>query len=112
MCPPYNFHLHEVELKEKLADVFTASQQGTSASSKSIIADLINKYNPNANKHEENKSNILYQSTYHGAPHRFDEFLLNAIGTGEGAQAHGWGVYFAENKTNLKMLHVDIKQKY
>ena len=52
MCPPYNFYLHEVELKEKLADVFTASQQGTSTSSKSIIAYLINKFNPDAKKHE------------------------------------------------------------
>lgn len=42
--------------------------------------------------------NIYYQSAYHGSPHKFDEFSLDAIGTGEGAQAHGWGLYFAENK--------------
>ena len=42
--------------------------------------------------------NIYFQSAYHGTPHRFDEFSLDAIGTGEGAQAHGWGLYFAENK--------------
>ena len=39
-----------------------------------------------------------YQSVYHGSPHKFDEFSLDAIGTGEGAQAHGWGLYFAEDK--------------
>lgn len=39
-----------------------------------------------------------YQSVYHGSPHKFDEFSLDAIGTGEGAQAHGWGLYFASNK--------------
>lgn len=39
-----------------------------------------------------------YQSAYHGSPHKFDEFSLDAIGTGEGAQAHGWGLYFAGNK--------------
>ena len=39
-----------------------------------------------------------YQSVYHGSPHKFDEFSLDAIGTGEGAQAHGWGLYFAGNK--------------
>lgn len=39
-----------------------------------------------------------YQSAYHGSPHKFDEFSLDAIGTGEGAQAHGWGLYFAANK--------------
>lgn len=41
---------------------------------------------------------IYFQSAYHGTPHRFDEFSLDAIGTGEGAQAHGWGLYFAGNK--------------
>lgn len=38
------------------------------------------------------------QTAYHGTPHRFDEFSLDAIGTGEGAQAHGWGLYFAQDK--------------
>ncbi|MBQ8635349.1 hypothetical protein IJ425_04260 [bacterium] len=46
-----------------------------------------------------NQNNILFQSAYHGTPHKFDEFSLDAIGTGEGAQAHGWGLYFAENKS-------------
>lgn len=39
-----------------------------------------------------------FQSAYHGTPHKFDEFSLDNIGTGEGAQAHGWGLYFAENR--------------
>ena len=47
---------------------------------------------------DNSNSNIYYQSAYHGTPHRFDEFSLDAIGTGEGAQAHGWGLYFAESK--------------
>lgn len=34
---------------------------------------------------------------YHGSPHLFDEFKMSAIGTGEGAQAYGHGLYFAEN---------------
>ena len=39
-----------------------------------------------------------YQSAWHGSPHDFDEFDLGAIGTGEGNQAHGWGLYFAKDK--------------
>lgn len=39
-----------------------------------------------------------YQSAWHGSPHDFDEFDLGAIGTGEGNQAHGWGLYFAKNR--------------
>lgn len=43
-------------------------------------------------------SNIFYQSAWHGSPHDFDEFDLGAIGTGEGNQVHGWGLYFAKDK--------------
>lgn len=34
---------------------------------------------------------------YHGSPHRFDKFDMSKIGTGEGAQVYGHGLYFAEN---------------
>jgi hypothetical protein len=34
---------------------------------------------------------------YHGTPHLFDRFDMSKIGTGEGAQAYGHGLYFAEN---------------
>ena len=35
---------------------------------------------------------------YHGSPHDFDRFDINKIGTGEGAQAYGRGLYFAESE--------------
>ena len=35
---------------------------------------------------------------YHGSPHDFDAFDTSKIGTGEGAQAYGHGLYFAENE--------------
>jgi hypothetical protein len=34
---------------------------------------------------------------FHGSPHSFDRFDMSKIGTGEGAQAYGHGLYFAEN---------------
>lgn len=34
---------------------------------------------------------------YHGSPHDFDRFDVSKIGTGEGAQIYGHGLYFAEN---------------
>ena len=42
------------------------------------------------------------QSAWHGSPHDFDTFDLGAIGTGEGNQAHGWGLYFAKKKSVSK----------
>lgn len=40
----------------------------------------------------------LEQLGYHGSPYQFDRFTLSHIGSGEGAQAHGWGLYFALNR--------------
>lgn len=47
------------------------------------------------------KNNIgqLFQSAFHGTGARFDRFDTGFMGTGEGAQAHGWGLYFAKDKT-------------
>ncbi len=39
---------------------------------------------------------------YHGSPHDFEQFSLSKIGTGEGAQAYGHGLYFAENEKVAK----------
>jgi len=35
---------------------------------------------------------------WHGSPHSFDAFSIDKIGTGEGAQVFGRGLYFAENE--------------
>jgi len=35
---------------------------------------------------------------YHGSPYDFEAFDTSKIGTGEGAQAYGHGLYFAENE--------------
>jgi hypothetical protein len=39
---------------------------------------------------------------YHGSPHSFDKFSTSQIGTGEGAQAYGRGLYFAEREKTAK----------
>lgn len=51
-----------------------------------------------------------YQSAWHGSPHDFDEFDLGAIGTGEGNQVHGWGLYFAKDKKVSKQ-YKDVLSK-
>jgi hypothetical protein len=35
---------------------------------------------------------------YHGSPHDFEQFDTGKIGTGEGAQAYGHGLYFADKE--------------
>jgi hypothetical protein len=39
---------------------------------------------------------------WHGSPHEFDRFSMDAIGTGEGAQAYGHGLYMADSKDVAK----------
>lgn len=63
---------------------------------------------------------------WHGSPHKFDKFDSSKIGTGEGAQAYGHGLYLAENpavakdyagalsaaKANRPVGNVDLTQAY
>ena len=35
-------------------------------------------------------------TAWHGSPHKFNKFSMDKIGTGEGAQAYGHGMYLAE----------------
>lgn len=39
---------------------------------------------------------LLGLTAFHGSPYRFGKFDASKIGTGEGAQAYGHGLYFAE----------------
>ena len=36
-------------------------------------------------------------TVWHGSPHKFDKFDFSKIGTGEGAQAYGHGLYLADS---------------
>lgn len=42
--------------------------------------------------------NQYNQRAWHGTPYDFDAFNLSGIGSGEGNQAHGWGLYFAQDR--------------
>ncbi len=35
---------------------------------------------------------------WHGTPHKVDKFSTDKVGTGEGAQVYGWGLYFASKR--------------
>ena len=52
------------------------------------------------------------QPAYHGTPHRFEEFSTEKIGTGEGAQVHGWGLYFAKDRETSERYKEDLEESY
>lgn len=76
---------------------------------------IINNSIPNENdldKLRKQHNYQYYQAAWHGSPHDFDEFDLGAIGSGEGNQVHGWGLYFAKDKkvsdlyrSELSLIH-------
>lgn len=50
---------------------------------------------------------------YHGSPHDFDRFDMSKIGTGEGVQAYGHGLYFAEAEPvawNYRYINAPVGQ--
>lgn len=47
---------------------------------------------------DEKSDSVFYQSAFAGSRIDYDRPSLEAIGTGEGNQAHGWGLYYALNK--------------
>lgn len=60
----------------------------------------------NSGEFDVENPSILYQTAYHGTPHNFDNFSTSAIGTGEGAQAFGWGLYFT-NQEDIARWYAD-----
>lgn len=52
----------------------------------------------NKGSFDRNNVNILFQKGYHGGGQNFDNFDLGYSLTGEGANAHGWGVYVTASK--------------
>ncbi len=45
---------------------------------------------------------------YHGSPHEFTKFDIGKVGTGEGAQAYGYGLYFAERKGTAETYRANL----
>jgi hypothetical protein len=48
-------------------------------------------------------------TVYHGSPYKFAKFDASKIGTGEGAQAYGHGIYVAENPKVAKQYAENVK---
>lgn len=53
---------------------------------------------------DETNDRAYFQSAFAGSRVDYDEPSLEAVGTGEGVQVHGWGLYYALNK--------DVAERY
>ena len=61
------------------------------------IADIAENF-----KAQNEGPNVLFQPAWHGSPSDFENFDLSYLGTGEGVQAHGWGVYVAASEETAR----------
>ena len=52
---------------------------------------------------------MIGKTVWHGSPHTFDKFDLSKIGTGEGAQSYGHGLYLAEAPETAKNYQNALK---
>ncbi|WP_038164968.1 hypothetical protein [Verrucomicrobium sp. BvORR106] len=51
-------------------------------------------------------------TAYHGSPHAVDRFTTAKIGTGEGAQVYGWGLYFAERPSVARRYQLVVSANH
>ena len=50
-------------------------------------------------------------TAYHGTPHKVDKLKTSKIGTGEGAQAFGWGLYFAKARAVAEQYRKGLTER-
>lgn len=72
-----------------LVDIITSIKQALYSGEYEDITGL-------AEREEVNLSNAEYQIVYHGSGAKFDRFDHSFMGTGEGAQAYGYGTYVTQ----------------
>ena len=115
---PNDFNLYEIILDNKNSRITaaavhkgTGSQTSNPASTVTIYEMMKNVNDRHGDPYIDAQGDAVYhQSAWHGSPHDFDEFDLGAIGTGEGNQVHGWGLYFAKDKKVSKQ-YKDVLSK-
>jgi hypothetical protein len=65
-----------------------------------------NEFYKNLNKIKSRQDIEAFQ----GSPYEFEEFLMSKIGTGEGSQRFGWGLYFSDLK-EIAEYYADVLTK-
>jgi len=58
-----------------------------------------------------NRGGRTLLEAFHGSPYQFNRFDMSKIGTGEGAQAYGHGLYFADDENLAKAYRDTLKMQ-
>lgn len=93
-------YVHEVanreEIKEKSNSLLTqavTTKGNPVLRGAALYASILSEYVEKVDSQTE----IFNQTAWHGSPYNFEKFDLGYIGSGEGHQVHGWGLYFAQD---------------
>ena len=88
------------DYERELGDLY---RQGYDAQGNIINQDAANAFNTAMANMASNMSNVAGATVWHGSPAKFDRFDPAKIGSGEGAQAYGYGHYLAESPEVAKV---------
>jgi hypothetical protein len=58
------------------------------------------------------KPGTQYKAAFHGSPHEFEKFDSSKLGTGEGAQAYGHGLYFSDKQEVAEFYRKTISAQH
>lgn len=78
-----------------------------------LRADLVSgRITPQEHHYFTTNPRVMYQAAWHGTPsEEFERFDINYLGTGEGAQAFGWGLYFAQSKDIATFYRTKLSER-
>ena len=107
---PLKVYHHRVEKEMPAGNSYEGPERGVHKPSAGIDEYTLRELLRDVNDSAGVPFDVLEQRAWHGTPHNFDAFTLQAIGSGEGAQAHGWGLYFAKNKTTAKRYKTGLSK--
>ena len=105
-------HIEVKDLQKELGDfipsdlVYPGQGSYTGVEYSDAVTDLMNK--GGISKATEAQKPI---KAYHGSPHDFEKFDIGKIGSGEGFQAYGRGLYFAEAEDVAKGYQKGLSTK-
>ncbi len=95
------------EAKETVGNLLPMAPGVAKLTTRGLIAGgeyLAPKAGQMAEQYAVNTGLLAPLTAYHGSPHLVNKFDIAKIGTGEGSQAYGHGMYYAENMPTAKQF--------
>jgi hypothetical protein len=101
------------QLAKLLASPATALKGGNISNQEAIEAgNTLSGFMTPAGLASKIEPGMANMNVYHGTPHTFDAFDASKIGTGEGAQAYGHGIYVAESPKTAETYKRDLAGEF